>query len=111
MQTQVQARLCCRKLPLGAQAQVEFTVESVGDALRVPSEAVKSYQGQRGVWIKVPPEPGSNEQWGKKFVACRLGITDGEFTQVVEVLGDVELKKGIVVYTKLPVDRDELEDK
>lgn len=98
------------KLPLGAQAQVEFTVESVVDALRVPSEAVKSYQGQRGVWIKVPPEPGSNEQWGKKFVACRLGITDGEFTQVLEALGDVELKKGVVVYTKLPVDRAKLED-
>lgn len=97
------------KLPLGAQAQVEFTVESAVNALRVPAEAVKNYQGQRGVWLSVPPEPGSNEQWGKKFVPCRFGITDGEFTQVIEVIGDVELKEGQQLYTKLPPTREELE--
>lgn len=96
-------------LPLGAQAQVEFTVESALNTLRVPSEAVKNYQGERGVWIKVPPEPGSNEQWGKKFIGCRFGITDGEYTQVIEVKGETDLKKGMTVYTKLPVDRDKLE--
>ncbi|MFH1746722.1 MAG: biotin/lipoyl-binding protein [Planctomycetota bacterium] len=98
------------KLPLGAQAQVEFTVESVTNVVRVPSEAVKSDQGQRGVWLQVPPEPGSNEQWGQLFVACRFGITDGEFTQVIKVLDDVKLEKGAVLYTKLPVDRSQLED-
>lgn len=98
------------ELPLGAQAQVEFTVESAKNTLRVPAEAVKNNQGQRGVWIEVPPEAGSNEQWGKKFVPCRFGITDGEFTQVIEVQGDAELKPGTRVYTKLPVDREELGD-
>ena len=44
---------------------------------------------------------------GRKFVACRFGITDGEFTQVTEVLGDFQLKPGLSVYTKLPVDQDE----
>ena len=90
------------KLPLGAQAQVEFTVESATNTLRVPAEAVKNNQGQRGVWIKVDPEPGTNEQWGKKFIPCRFGITDGEFTQVIEVEGDNELTVGTTVYTKLP---------
>ena len=37
-------------LPLGAQAQVEFTVESATSTLEVPADAVKSFDGQRGVW-------------------------------------------------------------
>jgi HlyD family secretion protein len=95
------------KLPLGAQAQVEFTVQSAPNALRIPSDAVKNYQGKRGVWIKIPPEPRSNEQWNKKFVECRFGITDGEYTQVIEPAP--ELKEGAEIYTKLPVDREEIE--
>jgi multidrug efflux pump subunit AcrA (membrane-fusion protein) len=98
------------KLPLGAQAQVEFTVESAEDVLRIPAEAVKSYQGERGVWVVVPPPEGSTEEWGKRFVPCRFGITDGEYTQVIEVQGDYEMDDGTKVYTKLPVDREELED-
>jgi len=96
-------------LPLGAQAQVEFTVESAVGVLRVPSEAVKSEQGRRGVYIEVPPEPGSNEPYNKRFVPCRFGISDGEYTQVLEVLGDAPLKEGQRVYTQLPVDREKLE--
>ncbi|MGD8454277.1 MAG: hypothetical protein PVJ57_20890 [Phycisphaerae bacterium] len=95
------------ELPLGAQAQVEFTVESANNVLRVPAEAVQTYQAQRGVWLDVPPEPGSNEQWGRKFIPCRFGITDGEFTQVVEVLGDTPLNKGAKIYTKLPREPNE----
>lgn len=91
------------RLPLGAQAQVEFTVESAHGVLRVPSDAVKTHQGQRGVYVEIPPERGSGEQWGRKFVPCRLGITDGEYTQVLEVLGGAELKENMRVYTKLPV--------
>ena len=73
-------------LPLGAQAQVEFTVESATGALRVPAEAVKTFQDQRGVYVKKSPEPGSSEKFGKHFVPCRFGISDGEYTQVIEVL-------------------------
>lgn len=97
------------KLPLGAQAQVEFTVQSANDVIRVPSDAVKNNQGQRGVYLQVPPEPGSNEQWGKKFVICRFGITDGSYTQVLSTQGETELADGMTVYTKLPVDREKLE--
>jgi HlyD family secretion protein len=90
-------------LPLGAQAQVEFTVQSAEDVLLVPAEAVKSHEDQRGVWVKVdPPPPG--EKWGKRFVPCRFGISDGELTQVV---GETELKPDVEVYTKLPVDAEE----
>ncbi len=90
------------RLPLGAQAQVEFTVEEVKNVLRVPSEAVKSHEGDRGVWKKVPPEPGTGEQFGKRFVRCRFGITDGENTEIVEVQDDEPLGEGTEVYTKLP---------
>jgi hypothetical protein len=100
------------KLPLGAQAQVEFTVESAKDALLVPAEAVKSHPNQmdqRGIYVECPPEPGSNEQWGKKFIHCRLGITDGQNTQVVEALGGEKIEVGQKVYTKLPASTDKAE--
>jgi len=87
-------------LPLGAQAQVEFTVESATNALRVPAEAVKSQQEQKGVYVKTVPSPG--EKHGKKFLPCRFGISDGEFTQLIAVVGPGELKEGTEVYTKLP---------
>lgn len=91
------------KLPLGAQAQVEFTVQTVRDALRVPTEAVKSHEGELGVWIVADPEPGQRGP-GQKFVPCRLGISDGEFTEVIGPRpGHPALKEGQEVYTKLPV--------
>lgn len=96
------------KLPLGTQAQVEFTVESVHDALLVPAEAVMTFEDQRGVWIRTKPEPGSRDQFGKRFVQCRFGITDGARTQLVGVLGgNEELREGQAVLTKLPVVKDE----
>ncbi len=94
-------------LPLGAQAQVEFTVESATDVLRVPAEAVKSLQEQKGVYVKVPPAQG--EKFGKKFLPCRFGISDGEFTQLIAVVGPGELKEGTEVYTKLPTSAEEAE--
>jgi len=94
-------------LPLGAQAQVEFTVENAVDVLRVPAEAVKTYENQRGVWIKTAPEPGSGEKFGKRFVPCRFGISDGEYTQVIAVVGQGELREGDEVYTKLPQEAGE----
>ncbi len=94
------------KLPLGSQAQVEFTVESASGVLRVPSEAVKAEAGQKGVWVKTPPPPGSPDEAGKRFVPCQFGITDGEFTEVVRTLGDEKLTEAEKVYTKLPPEED-----
>lgn len=94
-------------LPLGAQAQVEFTVESATNVIRVPADAVKAHDDQRGVWVKIDPVAGSADRFGKRFVPCRLGISDGEFTEIVEPLGGAELKVGDLVYTKLPRSDDE----
>lgn len=94
-------------LPLGAQAQVEFTVESAVGALLVPAEAVKTFEEQRGVWIKRDPESGSTDKYGKQFMPCQFGISDGEHTQVIKALGGGELKEDTEVYTKLPQDASE----
>ncbi len=93
------------KLPLGAQAQVEFTVDSALDVLRVPAEAVKSEGEKRGLYLRMPPAQG--EQWGKRFVPVAFGITDGNHTQIVRAIMDDELKEGMEVYIKLPVEPDE----
>ncbi len=92
-------------LPLGAQGQVEFTVESVKDALVVPADAVKTNQSQRGIWIKPVGPAKAGENYPKKFIPCRFGITDGSVTQVIEALGDEKIEVGMEVYTKLPKDR------
>lgn len=100
------------KLPLGAQAQVEFTVQSAKDALLVPAEAVKSHPNQidqRGVYVEQPPEPGSNEQWGKKFIPCRVGIIDGQHAQILEVLDGEKIEVGQRVFTKLPASTEKAE--
>lgn len=93
-------------LPLGTQAQVEFTVESVRDVLVVPADSVKQLQNEKGVYIK-----GGNSRDAKpRFVKCRFGITDGANTHLIGTLSESEsdlLKEGVEVYTKLPVARDE----
>lgn len=96
-------------LPLGAQAQVEFTVESALDALLVPAEAVKTNEEQRGVWVKTAAEAGSSEKFSRKFVTCRFGISDGEHTQVINAgaAHNGELVEGMEVFTKLPQDSSE----
>ena len=92
-------------LPLGTQAQVEFTVESVLDTLLIPAEAVMTFEDERGVWVKTPAPAGSADPFGKKFIACRFGITDGAQTQLVATVGGQELKEGQDVFTKLPRER------
>lgn len=93
-------------LPLGTQAQVEFTVESVSDVLTVPAEAVKSFQGERGLWVKTRATDGSNDI-RPKFVPSRFGVSDGAVTQLIEVSDPgVTVQEGTEVYTKLPVDND-----
>ncbi|MCH8805609.1 MAG: biotin/lipoyl-binding protein [Planctomycetes bacterium] len=91
------------KLPLGLQAQVEFTVESVKDALRVPSEAVKNFEGERGVWVVTKPDPGSTDKYGKRFIPYRFGVTDGAYTELIAPVGSAKpLEEQQRVYTRLP---------
>lgn len=98
------------RLPLGAQAQVEFTVDQSLNCLRVPAEAIMRYHDQPGIWVQVPPRPGTNKRYGKKFVPCRTGITDGEYTEIVSAIGDFKLEPGQKVYTKLPRGEDAADD-
>lgn len=93
-------------LPLGAQAQVEFTVESVAGVLMVPADAVKQKEGEKGVYIR----GGTNNDAKPRFVKARFGITDGANTHLVGTLSESEgelLKEGVEVYTRLPVVREE----
>lgn len=88
-----------RDFPIGAQANVEFVSETVEDAVLVPNEAVRYVAGKRGVYLQVD----SDRVPGKKvpeFHPFRAGLDNGVYTQVIE-----GLKKGDVVYTKLPRDR------
>lgn len=89
------------KLPLGAQAQVEFTVESVTGALVVAADAVKSHENKQGIWLPTDPPPGEKQK-GKRFVPCRIGITDGEKTEIIATVDGDPLSEGTEVYTKLP---------
>lgn len=95
------------KLPLGAQAQVEFTVDRAKDVLRVPNEAVKRLDEQPGVWVKAEASESSKERHPRKFIGCRFGITDGEFTEIRGVLDGKKLTEGMEVFTKLPKDEDD----
>ena len=93
-------------LPLGAQAQVEFTVESAKNVLRVPAEAVMEFEGNRGIWVKTDAEPGAAERYGKRFIPCRFGITDGAYTEVI-LPKDAGVAEGQQVYTKLPREQED----
>ena len=87
-----------RDLQLGSQANVDFVSETVEDEVLVPNEAVRYVAGERGVYLQVD----SDRVPGKKvpqFHPFRAGLDNGVYTQVIE-----GLKKGDVVYTKLPRD-------
>lgn len=98
------------RLPLGAQAQVEFTVDKSAGCLRVPAEAIMRYNDQPGIWLQVQPPPGSSKRYGKRFVPCRVGITDGEFSEIISVIGEGSVEAGQKVYTKLPRGEDASEE-
>lgn len=95
------------RLPLGTQAQVEFTVESVKDVLTVPADAVKSVAGQKGLYIHTANDARNVLP---RFVPCRFGITDGSRTQLIGPIGGEKLDESTEVYTKLPPIKDENEE-
>jgi RND family efflux transporter MFP subunit len=84
------------KLLSGMQADVEFTAQSALDVVLVPHEAIKRDEfGEVGVYVPVvDPE---SDQPKKKFVACRFGLDNGMFAEVLE-----GVEEGTKVYTKLP---------
>jgi HlyD family secretion protein len=84
------------KLLVGMQADVEFTAQSVTNAVLVPHEAIKQNDfGDLGVYRrKVQQTP---EDPDREFVKCLFGLDNGMYAEVIEGLND-----GDVVYTKLP---------
>ncbi|MCK4659028.1 MAG: efflux RND transporter periplasmic adaptor subunit [Phycisphaerae bacterium] len=84
------------KLAMGMQADVEFTADSVYDALLVRHDAIFKEDEQLGVYVpeKIEGLPDPKP----KFVKCRFGLDNGLLAQVIE--GDI--KEGDMVYAKLP---------
>jgi HlyD family secretion protein len=93
-------------LPLGAQATVEFAVESATAVLLVPADAVKTHKEKKGLWVRTDAKATSDEKNPRKFIECRFGITDGAQTQVIAAAGGEELREGMEVFTRLPVVRN-----
>jgi len=84
------------KLLLGMQADVEFTAESVKNAILIPIDAVKrGPDGQLGVYVPVPSPDGTGEK--PEFRKCKFGLDDGAYIEVLK-----GLTEGERVYTKLP---------
>ena len=94
------------KLLIGMQADVEFTAQSALNVLLVPHEAIKRDEfGEVGVYV--PVDDPERDERGKKFVACRFGLDNGMFAEVLEGVDE-----GMEVYTKVPqrVGRDKNDD-
>ena len=78
------------------RAEVEFTSEHVEDVVLCPNEAIRTGpSGQYGVYVK--KDNVAPQEWPAEFVVCRIGLSDGAFTELKEGVDD-----GTVVYTKLP---------
>jgi len=93
------------KLLLGMQADVEFTAESIRNAILVPVDAVKrGPDGQLGVYV---PPPAGEPLGEPQFRRCRFGLEDGIRIEVIE-----GLKEGEKVYKRLPkFTRKQLEER
>jgi len=82
----------------GMQADVEFTAQSVTDAILVPHDAIREGpNGQLGVYV--PEDVPGKQRQQPKFVTCRFGLDNGLYAELIEGEG---LKEGSVVYTELP---------
>lgn len=84
------------KLLSGMRADVRFTSEHVENAVLCPNEAIREGAGGKlGVYI---PKPGGMpDQHETEFLACRFGLDNGNYSQVIE-----GLTEGMTVYIKLP---------
>lgn len=89
------------KLAMGMQADVEFTAQSVHDALLVRHDAIHKEADKLGVYR--PTKAEGQRDPAPRFVPCRFGLDNGLYAELLE--GDV--KEGDEVYTKLPRSPDE----
>lgn len=85
------------KLLPGMRADIRFTSEHVDNVVLCPNEAIREGpSGGMGVFI---PDPNAlAEERKTKFIPCRFGIDNGNYSEVRD-----GLREGMTVYTKLPV--------
>ncbi len=85
----------------GMRAEVSFTSEHVSNVLLCPNDAIRDGpNGELGVYIPKPGSPPSEHE--TQFVACKFGLDNGNYNEVRE-----GLQEGQLVYTKLPIKREE----
>jgi RND family efflux transporter MFP subunit len=84
------------ELMLGMHANVKFTSRKLVNVLKVPTEAIRIKNEDRGVYT-----PGRNNK--PEFIPVKVGLTDGT---MIEIRTD-KLKEGQRVFTKLPKMDDE----
>lgn len=78
------------------QADVVFTSEHLENVLLCPNEAIRE-GADGGLGVYVPADDTLGPDAEPEFVACKVGLTDGTMSQVVE-----GLERGLTVYTKMP---------
>ncbi len=84
------------KLLPGMRADVSFTSEHIADAVLCPNEAIREGpNGELGVYV--PPTDPAAEGAEPEFVVCKVGLSNGSFSEIKE-----GLKEGTMVYTKMP---------
>jgi HlyD family secretion protein len=84
------------RLLSGMRADVSFTSEHVANVVLCPNEAIKEGStGKLGVYVPDPDSPPADHK--VKFIECRFGLDNGNYSEVRE-----GLTEGMVVYTKLP---------
>jgi HlyD family secretion protein len=84
------------KLMSAMQADVEFTAQSVYDAVLVPHDAIKR-DPNNDLGVYVPGTKKGEQEPEPEFHKCRFGLDNGMFAQVLE-----GVEEGEVVYTRLP---------
>ncbi|MHC5108604.1 MAG: efflux RND transporter periplasmic adaptor subunit [Planctomycetota bacterium] len=92
-----------RKLLLpGMRADVRFTSQHVEDVLLCPNEAIREGRNNE-LGVFVPKEGADPQNPEYDFVPCEFGISNGRYSE----LECEALAEGAMVYTKLPVRRDD----
>jgi len=84
------------KLLPGMRADVRFTSEHAENVVLCPNEAIREGPGG-DLGVHIPKPGGSPDERPTQFVACRFGLDNGNYSEVLD-----GLQEGAVVYTVLP---------
>jgi len=83
---------------LGMQVEVEFTAQSVQNAILIPHDAIRrGPTGDLGVFVV--DATADKSQRKPRFVPCRFGLDNGLYAEMVSGEG---IDEGTEVYIKLP---------